>query len=95
MQDYWCNLVEDAQRISIYQTPGMEYNEERCKNYVINQAGNAIDCLIKMYGVDEVLDMIEKRPCAPNPKYDLLVKNHKFNQLMQSVQYYFGGESVV
>lgn len=94
MQDYWMNLVEDAQRISIYQTPGMEYNEERCKNYVINQAGNAIDCLIKIYGVDEVVDMIENRPCAPNPKYDLLVKNHKFNLLMQNVQYYFGNNSI-
>ena len=50
--------------------------------------------MIKMYGVDEVVDMIENRPCAPNPKYDLLVKNHKFNLLMQNVQYYFGDRSV-
>ena len=40
MTDYWFNLVQDAEKISIYQTPGMEYNEERCKNYVINQADN-------------------------------------------------------
>jgi phage replication initiation protein len=42
MTDYWLNLVEDAEKISIYKTPGMDYNEARCKRYVVNQAGNAI-----------------------------------------------------
>lgn len=93
MTDYWMNLVDDAQRISIYRTPGMEYNEERLKNYVINQAGNAIDCMIKMYGVDEVLQMIEDRPTAKNPKYELLLKNHQFNKLMNDVRYFFGEDS--
>ncbi len=94
MQDYWYNFVEDAQRISIYQAPGMEYNEERCKNYVINQAGNAIDAMIQMYGIDEFVDMIENRPTARNPKYDLLVKNHRLNMLAKSVEWFFGEGSV-
>ena len=94
MQDYWMNLVEDAERISIYQAPGMEYNEERCKNYVVNQAGNAIDAMIQMYGVDEVVHMIETRPCAPNPKYDLLVRNHRLNILARNVQWFFGDGAV-
>ena len=77
MASYWNDLVQEAQRISIYRSPGMEYNEERCRNYVVNQAGNAIDAMIQMHGEDRFLKMIKERPCAPNPKYDLLVKNYR------------------
>ena len=90
MTDYWYNLVEDAERISIYQTPGMEYNEERCKNYVINQAGNAIDACIQMYGLYEFEKMIQERKTAPNPKYEQLVKQHHFEVLAHKVERLFG-----
>ena len=82
MTDYWCDLVDDAQRISIYTAPGMEYNEERCKRYVINQAGNAIDACIRMYGINEFEAMIEQRPVAHNPKYDALVRQHRYQVLI-------------
>lgn len=94
MRDYWYNLVADAERISIYRTPGMEYNEDRLKNYVINQAGNAIDAAIKMYGLEEFGKMIEDRPVAPNPKYDMLVKQHRFEVLCSRINWYFGAGAV-
>lgn len=94
MTDYWMNLVEDAERISIYRTPGVEYNEDRLMNYVINQAGNAIDCLIKLYGLDGLEKMIDERPCAPNPKYDLLIRNNKLNRLAENVRYFFGDGAI-
>ena len=76
MKDYWVNLVQDAERISIYQSPGMEYNEEQCRNYVVNQAGNAIDACIRMYGIEEFQSMIDHRQTVSNPKYDWLVEKH-------------------
>lgn len=87
MTDYWCDLVDDAQRISIYTAPGLEYNEERCKRYVINQAGNAIDACIKMYGLYEFEKMIQERPVAPNPKYDLMVSQHRYQVLINRYSY--------
>ena len=90
MREYWQNFVEDASRISIYQSPGMEYNEERLKNYVINQAGNAIDAAIQMYGLYEFEQMIKDRPVAPNPKYDMLVKRHNLEVLCDRVKRLFG-----
>lgn len=90
MKDYWYNLVEDAERISIYTAPGMEYNEERCKRYVVNQAGNAIDACIQMYGLYEFERMIQERETAPNPKYQQLIKQHKFDVLCQKVERLFG-----
>lgn len=85
MTEYWFNLVQDAEKISIYQTPGMEYNEERCKNYVINQAGNAIDACIQMYGLYEFEKMIQERKTAPNPKYEQLIQQHRFDVLANRV----------
>lgn len=95
MKDYWSALVDDAERISIYQAPGMEYNEERCKRYVVNQAGNAIDAIIQMYGIDEFAKMIEERPVMPNPKYDLLIKQHRREVLMSRVFRFFGPSAFV
>lgn len=90
MRGYWCNLVEDAERISIYQSPGMEYNEERCKRYVINQAGNAIDACIQMYGLYGFEKMIQERPVCRNPKYDMVVKQHRFDMIAQRAMRWFG-----
>lgn len=87
MTDYWCNLIDDAQRISIYTAPGMDYNEERCKRYVVNQAGNAIDACIKMYGLYEFEKMIAERSVAPNPKYDALIRQHRYEVLVARYQY--------
>ncbi|WP_312940603.1 hypothetical protein [Oscillibacter sp.] len=81
-----------AERISVYQAPGMEYNEERCKWYVINQAGNPIDACIKMYGIEEFVNMIENRETKKNPKYDLMIQQHKFEVLANKVDFYFGSK---
>ena len=94
MRDYWLNLVSDAERISIYRTPGMEYNLERCKNYVINQAGNAIGAMIEVYGLEEFGQMISDRPVAPNPKYEHMIKQHRLEVLAYRVQRLFGGLAV-
>ena len=89
MTAYWCALVEDAERISIYQAPGMEYNEERCKRYVVNQAGNAIAACLEMYGLEEFEKMIQERPTMQNPKYDMVVQQHRYEVLAERVRMYF------
>ena len=67
--------------ISIYTAPGMDYNLDRCRNYVVNQAGNAIDALIQIYGIHEFTEMIKERTTARNPKYDQLIHQHKSDWL--------------
>ena len=89
MTDYWEALVGDAEKIRIFTAPGMEYNEERCKRYVVNQAGNAIDACIQMYGIYEFQSMIEERDTLKNPKYDLLVQQHRHEVLAERVRRWF------
>lgn len=92
MTDYWYALVGDAEKISIYSAPGSEYNEERCKNYVVNQAGNAIDACIQMYGLYEFEKMIQNRQTMPNPKYQMLIKRHRMEVLAYRIQTWFDVE---
>ena len=80
MTDYWANLVGDIGRIKIFTVPGGAYNLERCRHYVFDMAGNAIDALLQIYSVEDFQALVRMRQCAPNPKYDLIVKEHHARQ---------------
>lgn len=101
LTDYWDNLILDAHAISIYRSPGMEYNEEQLKYNVVERWGNAIDCAIQLYGIDEVQSMIEHRNAKPNPKYSMIIKQHEqrvkafqFQELVDKVNRFFGSSHV-
>lgn len=79
MTKYWADLISNAERIKIYRSPGMEYNEERCRRYVVNQAGNAIDAMIQIHGLDGFKRLIDERTVNPNPKYEQIVREHRFS----------------
>lgn len=101
LTDYWESLVEDAQAISIYRSPGMEYNEEKLKYNVTERWGNAIDAAIEIYGLEEFQSMVEARQARPNPKYQMIVEQHKqrakefrFQELVDKVKRFFGPDSI-
>ena len=77
MKSYWGEMLCGAERIRLYEAPGLDYNFDRCKKYVISQAGNAIDAYIQMRGVPGFLEDLENRPVHRNPKYDALVSAYK------------------
>lgn len=77
MTEYWARLIDDASRIRLLVAPGEEYNEERCRHYVVDIAGNAIATMIEIAGgPDEFANMINARSCAPNPKYEIILNEH-------------------
>lgn len=80
MTDYWARLVGDAGRIKIFTSPGGVYNVEKCRHYVFEMAGNAVDALLKIYSVEDFLSLVNCRQCKPNPKYDLIVKEYHARQ---------------
>lgn len=89
MRPYWMNMLEVLTPISIYTAPGMDYNVDRCREYVVNQAGNAIDCLIRIYGLNEFKAMVDHRPTSKNPKYEALVRQYQFDRLAAKFDRYF------
>lgn len=90
MRPYWLDMLEVLTPISIYTAPGLEYNVDRCREYVVNQAGNAIDCLIKIYGLNEFRTMIDNRSTSTNPKYENLVQQYRFERLAARCDRVFG-----
>lgn len=77
MAEYWYKVLGDVERISLYTAPGAEYNVEKCKHFVVDMAGNAIAAMMEVCGsIEEFEDMIDKRRCARNPKYEIMLKEH-------------------
>ena len=66
-----------AEAISIYTQPGTEYNLSRCRNYVYNMAGNAVDALIKIEGTEGFLEGLKGRHIKPNPKYIQMIEDER------------------
>lgn len=89
MRPYWMDMLEVLTPIRIYTAPGMDYNIDRCREYVVNQAGNAIDCLIRIYGLNEFKAMVDHRPTSKNPKYEALVRQYQFDRLAAKFDRYF------
>lgn len=77
MTDYWAELIAGIQRVSCWSAPGVEYNEFHLSNFVINQAGNALDCYLKIFGMDSLIQELGNRAVKMSPKYlRLLEKYH-------------------
>lgn len=78
---YWDDFIGDVGRIRIFTEPGSDYNVARCKHYVFDMAGNAIDAMFRICGnVSDFMTLLSSRRCAPNPKYDRLVDEHYARQ---------------
>jgi len=76
LKPYWANFLDGASKISLYVTPGMEYNLERVKNFVFGQAGNSIDTLIKIIGKDEFYKELMQRESSLTEKQRHLINEH-------------------
>ena len=66
---FWRRFVGDVDNISLFTKKDIEYNYMQLKNFVLNQAGNAIDCLITIDGIDKFCEDLKNRDSNPNPKY--------------------------
>ncbi len=94
MTDYWAELIGDIGRIKIYVSPGWEYNLERCRHYVFEMAGYAIDAMLQIYSMEDFVSMVHARTCAENPKYELIIKEYHAKQeaWARKVREYIGVE---
>ena len=72
MTDYWSALIDGIQQIRCWSAPGVEYNEFKLSNFVINQAGNALDCYLYIFGMDDLVRELGNRAIKPSPKYEHL-----------------------
>ena len=86
MKPYWAELIQGAERITLWSSPGTEYNEKKCCTFVFQHAGNAIDACLQMYGEEGFLQRLKDRPTKPNPKYAALVQEVQRRQRDELLQ---------
>lgn len=77
MADFWAAFIGEVGKMSLYESPGTEYNLEKLERYTVNQAGAAAAAYIEIVGVEEYLEQVQSRLIATsNPKYDDLIHKH-------------------
>lgn len=76
MTDYWSCLLDDVERIRVWSAPGVDYDIWRLRNYIINQAGNALDCYLEIFGQEDLINALGKRAIRTSPKYERLKKKY-------------------
>lgn len=70
---FWENLLQAVASIRVWSSPGVDYNMANLENFVVNQAGSAIDTYIRTLGVQRLIEMIRKRDVKIAPKYKRLL----------------------
>lgn len=77
LRDYWQRFLGEVKRIRVWSAPGVDYDIWRLSNYIINQTGNALDCYLRIFGMEDLVRELGKRAIRRSPKYDRLLDEHK------------------
>lgn len=77
LTDYWSELIGHATARACWVRPGVEYNLENLENFVFNQAGNAIDTFIDIFGYEAFIARLGERATRYSPKYERLKQMYK------------------
>ena len=68
MKQYWEQLINGVAKISLFITPGVEYNLCNLTNF-LNQAAPAMKCGIDLFGTEYMLNWILGVDISDKPKY--------------------------
>lgn len=75
--EYWKIFVDEAEKISLYVAPGIEYNLEKLERFAVTQAGAAAAAYSEIVGKDKYLEKCRHKLAeSMNPKYQELIQKH-------------------
>lgn len=80
IRDWWNRFLDYSIPMSVWQKPGVIYNLHVCEKYVLSQPVGSIKTLIKIYGKEAFVSMIENAPPSKNPKYKRLISEYEENK---------------
>lgn len=86
MKQYWADLIGEAEKISLYVKPGIDYNLSKLDGYVFQQAGNAIAAAMQIYGPKSFESKLKDRNTMGNPKYEKLVDQYRSRPAISGVK---------
>ena len=76
---YWQKFIQSAEKIQIYQKPGIDYNEKNLEMFVLHNSGNSINVFRKIYGDDNLIRALDLKDNNANysPKQQKLLEKYK------------------
>lgn len=74
---WYLKFLGNAEKISLYTPCKTDYNLYKCERYVYTQAGNAIDTLIRIKGVDTFVEELRASKSEITPKYKELLNTYQ------------------
>ena len=80
--EHWQKFIDSykGQSISLYKSPGVEYNELRLRHTAEEMYGGLIYTYIQLFGVDELEQNIDKKKYKLNKKYEYLIHQHTVSE---------------
>lgn len=60
-RSYWKKFIGDADKLSLYETPGVDYNLGKLQSYVIDMAGACSAAYISIVGEEYFMDEVRKK----------------------------------
>lgn len=83
---WWLKFIDSVEKISLYTQKGTDYNEYKLHEFVINNAGNAVDTFITIYGEEKLVDELKHRRSSLSSKYQQLIDKHKLRQAQDNAE---------
>lgn len=77
---WYLKFIGEVEKISLFTPCKTDYNIYKCERYVYTQAGNAIDALIKIKGVDNFVKELRASKPETTPKYQELLNAHRADE---------------
>lgn len=74
--DYWAELLDGVGKIRVWSSPGIDYNMLRLENFVLRQAGNAIETYVKILGWTALNVRLRERNVELPKKYKKLLHEY-------------------
>lgn len=74
---WFLKFLGNVEKISLYTPCKTDYNIYKCERYVYTQAGNAIDTLIRIKGVDKFVEELRASKSETTPKYKDLLNTYQ------------------
>ena len=76
---YWQQFIQSAEKIQIYQKPGIEYNEMNLETFVLKNSGNSINVFRKIYGDNNLIRALDLKDSDSNysQKQKKLIEKYK------------------
>lgn len=73
---WYLKFIGDVENISLFTPCKSDYNLYKCERYVYTQAGNAVDTLIQIKGVDNFIAELRASKSETTPKYKELLNTY-------------------